>query len=130
MASLNELTAYMKRLPACPKGWLVPVPKTHTDRHGHDRRGLPDHLRPRRQDSGHLLGRRPRLLSRSFPKVGQLMDDAKAEVLAFTAPGYAGQRARHLPRQNRSNRLKVHRPGTVATSQSPAVCWRLHSVLE
>jgi len=70
------------------------------------------------------------LSSRSFPKVGQLMDDAKAEVLAFTAPGYAGQRARHLPRQNRSNWLKVYRPGTVATSQSPAVCWRLHSMLE
>ena len=59
------------------------------------------------------------LLSRSFPKVGQLMDDAKAEVLAFTARG--------TPASVLDICLdRIDRIGSRSTAQAP---WPLRSLL-
>ena len=76
-----------RRAPAVP-GPLRPQPARARpqDSRRHGRRGVPHDLRPTRP-----RGRQPAWdevrdqLAASFPKVGPLMDEAKAEVLAFTA---------------------------------------------
>ena len=115
--------------------------------------GVPHHLRPaRRRQPSHAAWDEVRdQLAESFPKIGPLMDDAKAEVLAFTAfprahwrkiwshqPARADQqgdqtplpRRRHLPQRRRRHPPRRRRPGRharrMASRRPPLPLRKLH----
>ena len=85
---------------------LALVPKSHKDMVAAVFRTV--FAQPDRGDGRGDLGHRPRPARAAFPKIGPLMDDAKAEVLAFTA----------FPRSHWREDL-VHQPGAPRGATAP-----------
>ena len=84
----------------------------------HGRRGVPDDLRPTRRRGGPRPWDQVRdQLTGSFPKIGPLMDEAKAEVLAFTAfPRAHWGKSGRPTRSNGSTRRSNAAPASSASS--------------